>query len=140
VELKRFQVGHSPGFFLFSNLFLRLIFRLDHPKYLKADACEPLIEWLHSTCNLRPDYQASAVQRDAPTVPLVDPILQARRLELMRQDLPGRFLPPVANVGDSPLAATMGDFTHEYREENASEIVWRKHYEAPSCRTGYYCH
>jgi hypothetical protein len=70
-----------------------------------AVARAPLIDWLCEMCT---------VHRDAPTVAVVDASLQAHRLELLRQDLPGRFLPPATIQGDGPVAATLGEFPNEY--------------------------
>lgn len=63
------------------------------------------------------------VERDAPTVPLVTQVLQAHRHELMRRDLPGRFLSLAANAGEDPVFAALGEFTHEYRENRAEALA-----------------
>jgi hypothetical protein len=77
-----------------------------------ADACAALIYWMRETCALRVDNQASAVQRAALTVLLVDPVLQAHRLEFMRRDLTGRFLAPAVAADNDLVAAALGDLTH----------------------------
>jgi hypothetical protein len=65
---------------------------------------------------------------------------------LVRQDIPGRFLPPAANQGDGPVAAALGGFTHEYRVQIAETLARgtaeglgtpNSHYETPR-RTGCY--
>jgi hypothetical protein len=86
-----------------------------------ADGCVPFIDWLRTACTARADNQVSVVQRDVPTVPLVDASLQA--CCLMRRDLLDRSLPATTSQGDDLVAATLGAFTNKYREQRAETLA-----------------